>query len=257
MKITSAQEMAVQQHPYRTDWTIDGLTIGSAMVVALTASAVDNNLSGLSISEINGLNKNQINPIDRVTAGLYSKTQSKISDVLVGGAIVSPLLLLFDDHAGKDVGTISTMYLETVLFSTFVPSYGKGAAKRIRPYAYGSKALLSDKQDADTRRSFFSGHATWAFSTTMFFANVYTDYHPDTPYKEYIWGGAIGLASAVSILRITSGAHFLSDVIVGAAVGSTIGYTIPYIHRNTTTKLSFQPLILPDYHGMVFSYRIE
>jgi membrane-associated phospholipid phosphatase len=251
------QEQSPKPTPYRTGWTTEGIIFGSALTVAFTASALDDNIPTLSLSEIYALDKNTINPIDRITAGNFSRTQSKISDVLVAGCISSPFLLMLDDGIRRDVNTISTMYLETVLFSTFTPSYGKGSVRRIRPYVYGNTASLADKQDSDSRRSFFSGHATWAFSTAVFFANVYLDYHPDSEYKNYIWGGAIGLASSVSILRVTSGAHFISDIIVGAAVGSTIGYVIPYLHRNTSQSLSFAPSIGPDYRGIMFSYHIQ
>ncbi|MFA5833636.1 MAG: phosphatase PAP2 family protein [Bacteroidota bacterium] len=252
-----SQETLSKNGPYSLHWTTDGITFGSAFIVAFTASAIDDSVPMLTIAEINVLNKDDINPIDRITAGTFSKTQSQISDVLVGAAIVSPFALFLDEEIRNDFGTISTMYLETVLFSTFTPSYGKGGVKRIRPYVYGNSASLADKQDGESRRSFFSGHATWAFSTSIFFANVYLDYYPDTQYKEYIWGGAIGLASTVSILRVTSGAHFISDIVVGAAVGSTIGYVIPYIHRKKENEISFQPIIAPNYRGFSFTYHIK
>lgn len=257
LSLSIGQELNPKPGPYSTDWTTDGIVFGSAFIVAFTASALDDNIPTLSLAEINALDKNKINPIDRISAGNFSRTQSKISDVLVAGCIGSPFLLMLDDGIRKDVSTISTMYLETVLFSTFTPSYGKGSARRIRPYVYGNTASLTDKQDADARRSFFSGHATWAFSTAVFFTNVYLDYYPESEYKDYIWGGAIGLASTVSILRVTSGAHFISDIIVGAAVGSTIGYVIPYLHRNNSRTLSFAPSIGPDYRGIMLSYRIQ
>jgi len=30
---------------------------------------------------------------------------------------------------------------------------------------------------------------------------------------------------------VTSGNHFISDVVAGAAVGSAIGFLVPYLHR--------------------------
>lgn len=254
---TIAQDSASKKSPYKTSWTIDGLTFGTGLVVAFTASAIDDSLPQLSVTEISALNKNDINVIDRINAGVFSKTQSTISDVLVGTSILSPLMFMFDDEIRNDVGTISTMYLETVLFATFMPSYGKGGVRRIRPYVYGSTASLADKQDIEARRSFFSGHATWAFATSIFFASVYTDYHPDSEYRDYVWGGAIGLASTVSILRVTSGAHFVSDIVVGAAVGSSIGYLIPYIHRNNSEEISVIPNLSPAYSGLTLSFRLK
>jgi len=243
--------------PYQSNWSIDGLILGTSVVVAFTASAIDDSVPRLTVSEINLLSKNDINPIDRITAGFYSKEQSTASDILVGTSIISPLFLMFDKNIRQDVGTIGTMYLETILFATFTPSYGKGSARRIRPYVYGVKAPLSEKQNTESRRSFFSGHATWAFATSMFFANVYSDYYPDSEYKNYIWYGSIGLASTVSILRVSSGAHFISDILVGAAVGSTIGYIIPYLHRNNSEDISLSPQISPGFRGFALSLRLK
>ncbi len=243
--------------PYQLNWTVDGVTFGTGIVTAFAASAVDDSIPILSAAEISALDKNSINALDRISAGNYSLSQDKISDVLVGASILSPALLMLDPSIRKDAGTISTMYLETILFATFLPSFGKGTAKRIRPYVYSSSAPLDEKQNQDARRSFFSGHATWAFATSVFFATVYSDYHPDSEYGNYIWGGAIGLASTVSLLRVTSGAHFVSDIVVGAAVGSTLGYVIPYIHRTNTASISLTPLIGPDYRGISLTYNLK
>ena len=253
----SSQENTAKKSPYKVSWENESLTFSTGLLVAFTISAADDSIPILSVAEINVLNKNDINSIDRISVGVFSKTQDKLSDVLVGGSILSPLLFVFDEDIRNDAGTISTMYLQTVMFATFLPSLSKGTVKRIRPYVYSSKASLADKQVVDARHSFFSRHATFAFATSIFFANVYTDFHPDSEYKNYIWSGAIGLASAVSILRVTSGQHFISDVIVGAAVGSSIGYLIPYIHRNNTEDFSLHTQISPNYSGLTFSFRLK
>jgi membrane-associated phospholipid phosphatase len=255
--ILSRPLSAQQSTPYSLSWRTDGTTFGAALTVALTASAIDDGLPVLSQGEILTLNKSDVNPIDRLTAGWYSHRESVISDVLVGGAILSPLLFAFDPSMQQDLGTISVMYLETVMFATFIPSYGKGSVRRVRPFAYGASAPLSEKQDIETLRSFFSGHATWAFATSMFFANVYTDFHPDSKYSGYIWGAAIGTASAVSLLRVSSGAHFLSDIAVGAAVGSAIGFIIPYIHRTDNNSYTFRPYIGPGLAGASITFHLK
>ena len=252
-----SQDSDKLKSPYHINWTNDGVILGTNVVVAFTASAIDDKLPILTIAEINSLSKNDINPLDRLTVGFYSKEQSTASDILVGTAIVSPLLLLFDNNIRKDAITIGTMYLEIALFSTFIPSYGKGGVRRIRPYVYGATAPLSEKLNIDARRSFFSGHATWAFAASTFIANVYSDYYPNSKYKDYVWYGTIGIASTVSILRVSSGAHFFSDIIVGAAVGSTIGYIIPYLHRNHSEDFSLSPQISPQYRGLTFSLRLK
>ena len=51
-------------------------------------------------------------------------------------------------------------------------------------------------------------------------------------WKLYVWGSSLLAASTVGYLRVASGAHFPTDVLVGAAIGSAIGYFIPYIYRD-------------------------
>ncbi len=243
--------------PYRMSWSIDGPIFGAAVTVAFTASSLDEELPVLTAAEISALDKRSINPVDRLTAGWYSDEQSFLSDALVGASILSPALFLFDERMRNDIGTIGTMYLETITFATFMPSYGKGSVRRVRPFVYGSPAPMSLKEDFESLRSFYSGHATWAFATSIFFASVYTDYNPGSEYSGYVWGGAVGLASAVSLLRVTSGAHFLSDIAVGAAVGTAIGYTIPYLHRHQDQPWSVMPLISPAGAGARFTLHLK
>ena len=63
--------------------------------------------------------------------------------------------------------------------------------------------------------SFPSGHATGAFSVATVVAVRYRK-HRWVPWAAY------GMATAISLSRITSSAHFPSDVFLGAALGYTI-----------------------------------
>ncbi|HEY1896044.1 MAG TPA: phosphatase PAP2 family protein [Terracidiphilus sp.] len=63
--------------------------------------------------------------------------------------------------------------------------------------------------------SFPSGHATGAFSVATVVALRYYRKHRWVPWAVY------GMATAISLSRITSSAHFPSDVFLGAALGYT------------------------------------
>jgi membrane-associated phospholipid phosphatase len=44
-------------------------------------------------------------------------------------------------------------------------------------------------------------------------------------------------------MRITSGSHFLTDVLAGAAIGSLYGWLIPWLHlRNNNERFTIVPL---------------
>ncbi|NIV15452.1 MAG: phosphatase PAP2 family protein, partial [Aliifodinibius sp.] len=51
-----------------------------------------------------------------------------------------------------------------------------------------------------------------------------------------IWGGAVGIPTTVGLLRIISGWHFPTDVLVGALVGTLIGYVILSLHDKNNRK---------------------
>jgi membrane-associated phospholipid phosphatase len=253
--ILFSQETEPRRSPYRLDSKTDGIIFAGGLSVALSAIILDKNHSGPSISEINALDKKTINFFDRSFTGNYSVNQMALSDLAMYAAYVSPLLLLLDDGIREDWKTIGVLYLQMGLFSNFAPSIGKGSTKRFRPYVYGTNTPLPEKQDKDASRSFFSGHATRAFAAGVMTAVLYEDYYPHSVYKKYVWIASVGTASACAILRVSSGTHFPTDVIVGAIIGSGIGYFIPYIHRTRNDNLSVHPLFSPAGTGIGLAYR--
>lgn len=231
------------QSPYKTDWKKNSLVLGGSVATAFVAAFYDDSLRSLTNDEINRLSREDVNWFDRSATYNYSVNASNISDIAVVSCIVSPLTLFLSEKIRADFSTISIMYVETMLLSTFIPSFGK-AHERIRPFVYSENAPMDKKQETWARRSFFSGHASWAFSSAVFFATVYSDYYPNSKWKPYVWTGSLLAASTVGYFRIESGAHFTTDVLMGAAVGSAIGYLIPYIYRKSEgSKLSVVPQV--------------
>ncbi len=225
-----------QQSPYQLNTTNELIIYGVGLANGIAAFFPDGELQPLTESEINALNKEDINSFDRFAADNYSKDISKISDILVGTSLIYPALYFIDNGMRKDFTTITVMYTQTLLLSGLMPSWGKGLAGRIRPFVYNPNAPIDEKFSAESRRSFFSGHTTVAFSTMVFLSKVYSDYYPNSEYLPYIWGSSLLLASAVGFGRIEAGAHFPTDVIVGALVGSAIGYIIPELHKVTNNE---------------------
>lgn len=73
--------------------------------------------------------------------------------------------------------------------------------------------------------SFPSGHSATAWTLAAIVANEYHDH-------ALIKWGAYGLAAAISISRYTGRNHFLSDVLVGGAIGYGIGRYVYRAHHD-------------------------
>ena len=57
-----------------------------------------------------------------------------------------------------------------------------------------------------------------------------------------MWGVAAAVPAVVAYFRVRAGKHFLSDNLVGYAVGATVGVMVPRLHRNNSV---FDPTSVP------------
>jgi membrane-associated phospholipid phosphatase len=130
----------------------------------------------------------------------------------------------------------------------------KGLTQRPRP-------LEKDRHGRffDGGRSFPSGHAIMAWSLATVVAEEYRDH-------SFVRFGAYGLAAVVSASRYTGHKHFLSDVLIGSAIGYGIGRYVYRTHHdpnldsgeggttNDTARSSLFPLIIPSYNRPARAY---
>jgi hypothetical protein len=99
----------------------------------------------------------------------------------------------------------------------------KAITRRARPSefppngAYNDTFFATHNSFLGKGSSFPSGHAMMAFSVADVFAQRYR-HHKWVPYVAYT------LATAISFSRVTTGAHFPSDVFIGAATGFAISH---------------------------------
>ncbi len=113
--------------------------------------------------------------------------------------------------------------LEAALLGTDLELATKEVSARYRPSANGTGR-------GDKLRSFFSGHTTLAFSIAVSAADVATL----RGWRAAPWFWAVGLALAAGVgwARMAADAHWLTDVLAGAATGVGAGMAAPlWIHR--------------------------
>lgn len=230
-QVLVSQTQVCAQSPYELSWPGEGIIFGTALATGIIGEVLILNVVPLTTEEINLLSREDVNAFDRPATYNYSETASNVSDV---GALVCstlPLTLFISSKVRSDFVTFGVMYLQVMGFSTALPQLSKGSFKRTRPFVYNEIVPLEEKGTVQARLAFFSGHTTHAFALAVFFATTYGDYFSDSKLKPFVWGGSLALASVVGYSRIAAGKHYRTDILVGAAVGSVIGYFIPKLHR--------------------------
>ena len=91
--------------------------------------------------------------------------------------------------------------------------------------------------------SFPSGHTTQAFAVASVIANHYEQ--PWVAYSSYTVAGLVGVA------RIYHDAHFTSDVVAGALIGTLVGKSVVGHNRSLRSrKLAILPEIAPGFLGV-------
>lgn len=225
------------QSPYRLGWDVDGPVLGIAGVLGGAMVATNRHLPGLTPEELEALSPEDVNAFDRGAIRYYSETASSASTALEFALIGSPLLLFASERVRDDFSTAGAMYLEMLAFAAFIPQIAKNTVDRPRPYAYNESAPLDVRTDPSARRSFFSQHTTFAFASAVFLSTLYGDYFPESDARPFVWIGSLSAAAAVGVLRYTSGNHFPTDILLGAALGAAIGAVVPMLHRTGGSAL--------------------
>lgn len=221
-------------------FSISNLDIGFGAGLILTAGAgeIVNRLPdhGKRTATAPYLNANTVNRFDRPFAGKWNLGAKRWSDGLAIGLMVSPaaLFAMYDER--DDFFKIAMMGTEAALLTYGLTNLTKGIARRPRPFLYGTEAPAEERTKRDAARSFFSGHTAFTATALFFGASVFDAYHPYSPWRPLVWGGAIGGSALVGFLRMRAGKHFPTDVLVGYVVGINAGLLIPWLHKRENVK---------------------
>ena len=177
---------------------------------------------------------------DEGTRGVQSTTHSTIADALVLSSVVVPVAAGAarddDERAPKLV-----VYAESLAVAGLLNGIAKYVVQRPRPHSYGispEATAYTESRGADAYLSFFSGHATMAFTSAVAGSYLYAYGNNDTTSRAILWGVEMALASATATERVRAGKHFPSDVVVGAAVGTGVGLLVPRAHMSDRSAVS-------------------
>ncbi len=126
--------------------------------------------------------------------------------------------------------------LETLAVSGALQGATNVLVSRERPFGpgCGEGELPSDAIDCKNSfhyRSFFSGHAAFSFTG----AALICVHHMENellgaPWDALSCAGGYAVAATTATFRVVADVHYASDVLLGAAVGTLVGYSVPLLH---------------------------
>jgi len=217
--------------PLTYDWTIDGVVTGALAASTLTLILLNHQLAPLDCKwcvpgTLDGnLSKSAAWSNPHAADTVSNVMQFAVPAGVMGFGLIQAYLL--DDPAAgwSDVLLITEATSLAMLANTIV----KYSVGRARPYVWqGNPGLYSSATDANV--SFFGGHTTFVFAVVVSGSTLF--FMQDMPGAPYVLGFGLAAAAFTGYLRMAADKHYLTDILVGAGVGSLVGWAVPYLfHR--------------------------
>ncbi|WP_029033247.1 phosphatase PAP2 family protein [Salinimicrobium terrae] len=236
--------------PYEISWAVDGPYLGLSLGLNALGFKFIQDKEGLTVAEMNNLSKDDVPKIDRFLAGNYSPEASTLSDYPFYGSFAVPVvMMLADKNMRSNAGQISILFVESMATTGAMYTITAGLIDRPRPLVYNTSVPEGERTESGAQRSFFAGHTAATASATFFAAKIYNDFYPDSAAKPYVWTAAAIVPGWVAYLRSKAGKHFLTDNIVGYAIGAASGILIPEFHKKKESNLVIAPTMGLDVQG--------
>lgn len=160
----------------------------------------------------------------------------RISDALLHGSFLVPVGFL---AAGGRTAALNdgALVAESALVTMALTQATKKLVHRPRPYAHrGDPPPGTHADDERAHVSFFSGHASTTFALAVSTGTIAL--LRDQKNAGWALGTGLTVAATTSYLRIAAERHYFSDVVVGAVVGSAVGWLVPHLHRPSSASVN-------------------
>jgi membrane-associated phospholipid phosphatase len=185
-------------------------------------------------------------PWDRPFVGRYSEWATVVSRYSAAFG-VAPLALAGyswyrGDADGHDFGAFTLMFAEAIALQNALNQIVRSTQLWPRPFMYSKSGEGREKAESargEAYGSFYSGHSSAAFTVAIFTGKWFSDVYPNSKYKNLVWATSLSLAAIVAALRVIAGKHYITDVVVGALVGTGVSFGVLKMHEVCKNKISF------------------
>jgi membrane-associated phospholipid phosphatase len=235
--------------PFRVEPWRDGATLALGLTLWIGPMAAE----GVIRPPCDPCDPDRLNALDRPVVRFgSSEVADRAGDVMVAvvsSAAFAGSLASLPRWGWTGVAEDMTLIAESVVLAGALNQIVRFGVRRPRPFMYrpGARPELRDTGGASL--SFYSGHTSTAFAAASSFAYTWSARRPGSDLRPLVWLGSLMAATSVALLRVGSGEHFWSDVIVGAAAGTCMGIVVPALHRRGATR-RVRAVVSPTWAGL-------
>ena len=199
LSVFSSSECLAKSFPYEFSKKVDIPILATSGVLALYSHVVLENNTSPSEQEIDSLNEEDVNPLDRPYAGEYDSHMQEVSNVYLYAAI--PAFTLGSSFLIDYKSTLKLMALatESLVVTGALTQLAKASVRRFRPRTYPERILVCSRL-VRIRRILFQ-----AIVPQLVLAVVsrlrYFRLFPKSNYRYLVWASMLSIGAAGSWLR--------------------------------------------------------
>lgn len=196
-------------------------------------------------ADVDALDQDDLPFFDQIAFQPMDENIKNLSDYTVYFTLGASVALAYDREYWLDNALVFT---EVMLTQSAIAKWTKTLTSRYRPFVYDDSVSLSKKRQRNSQHSFYSMHSSTGFAAATYAYYYY--YHK----KGASWPVALLVytpAAATAALRVACANHFVSDVTVGAVMGSAISYFICKLH---TEELPVEISFTPSNLGVIYRF---
>ena len=210
------------------DWKIAAV---AGLTVVGTAAALDNPVQ-------KAIRRNRTGATDRL-GNVFAPFGSYYSFGILGGFYLAGAA--FDDARALSVaqdGIASSLIASGIINPVLKFSFGRSRPRQERgPHTF---------RPFSRNISFPSGHTTQAFAVGSVIAAHYD--------SVWIQSTVYGVAALVGFSRVELAAHFVSDVVAGALIGSAVGNAVVRFNTQHRNQIRISPVLNGDLRGLTLAF---